>query len=530
MTTLTVGMATYEDYDGVYFSVQALRLYHPEVMGQVEILVVDNCPDGKHGKEVKHFMDKNVPNGRYIPFTEYESCFVKGQVFEQAKGDYVLCIDCHVMLAPGALEQLIAYYTAFPDTKDIIQGPLIHEDLIGHSTHLNMEWQHQAYGHWAADNDLLNKGEAFEISAMGCGIFSCKKEHWPGFHPLLRGFGGEEFYIQEKFRQRGGRALCLPFLKWLHRFGRPEGVKYLIDMHCKARNFMIGWMELYKDRNHPMIRSIIDHFTDYNYTEDELERLLDTVIEEMASNVLYEPSLKRTFTDIYNFKKWGNEDTISGHGSRLDQTKKCIEELPKLFKEYKIKTFIDTGCGDFFWMQKVKLGNVKYIGVDIVPDIIEDNRQYENKNRSFRQLDITRSKLPEADLILVRDCLVHFPHEEIINFIYNISRSKIKYLLTTTFPGRDHNPKISAGNWRPINLQIPPFSFPAPIKIINEECTESGGIYNDKSLGLWKIEDIVIAQAAKNSASYKKWLTETTEEEDEVPGTQSTIQSRDSDS
>ena len=24
-------MATYDDYDGVYFSVQAIRLYHPEV-------------------------------------------------------------------------------------------------------------------------------------------------------------------------------------------------------------------------------------------------------------------------------------------------------------------------------------------------------------------------------------------------------------------------------------------------------------------------------------------------------------------
>ena len=155
MTSLTVGMATYEDYDGVYFSVQALRLYHPEVMDQVEILVIDNCPDGKHGKEVKKFMEDNVPNGRYIPFTEYESCFVKGQVFEQARSDYVLCIDCHVMLAPGSLKQLISYYTAFPNTKDLIQGPLIHEDLIGYSTHLNMEWQNQAYGHWATDENLL---------------------------------------------------------------------------------------------------------------------------------------------------------------------------------------------------------------------------------------------------------------------------------------------------------------------------------------------------------------------------------------
>jgi hypothetical protein len=29
--TLTLGMATYDDFDGVYFSVQAIRLFHPEV-------------------------------------------------------------------------------------------------------------------------------------------------------------------------------------------------------------------------------------------------------------------------------------------------------------------------------------------------------------------------------------------------------------------------------------------------------------------------------------------------------------------
>ena len=35
-------MACYDDFNGVYFTVQALRLYHAEVMDQVEILVVDN--------------------------------------------------------------------------------------------------------------------------------------------------------------------------------------------------------------------------------------------------------------------------------------------------------------------------------------------------------------------------------------------------------------------------------------------------------------------------------------------------------
>ena len=43
---LTIGMATYDDYDGVYFTIQALRMYHHEVMEYAELVVIDNHPDG----------------------------------------------------------------------------------------------------------------------------------------------------------------------------------------------------------------------------------------------------------------------------------------------------------------------------------------------------------------------------------------------------------------------------------------------------------------------------------------------------
>jgi hypothetical protein len=36
---------------------------------------------------------------------------------------------------------------------------------------------------------------------------------------------------------------------------------------------------------------------------------------------------------------------------------------------------------------------------------------------------------------------------------------------------------------------LPPFSFPKPIKVINEGCPERG--YSDKSLGLWRIAELV---------------------------------------
>jgi hypothetical protein len=41
-----------------------------------------------------------------------------------------------------------------------------------------------------------------------------------------------------------------------------------------------------------------------------------------------------------------------------------------------------------------------------------------------------------------------------------------------------------------LNLQYAPFLFPAPLAVINESCTEAGGDYADKSLALWRVEDL----------------------------------------
>ena len=59
MVALTIGMATYDDFDGVYFTIQALRLYQD--LTNSEILVVDNygCDD------TRKFVE-SVPDARYI--------------------------------------------------------------------------------------------------------------------------------------------------------------------------------------------------------------------------------------------------------------------------------------------------------------------------------------------------------------------------------------------------------------------------------------------------------------------------------
>jgi hypothetical protein len=79
---------------------------------------------------------------------------------------------------------------------------------------------------------------------QGTGLFACRRAVWPGFNPNFRGFGGEEGYIHEKFRQAGGRTLCLPFLRWMHRFGRPLGITYPNIWEDRIRNYYIGRIEL----------------------------------------------------------------------------------------------------------------------------------------------------------------------------------------------------------------------------------------------------------------------------------------------
>jgi hypothetical protein len=106
-------MATYDDYDGVYFTVQAIRLYHAEVADQIEFLVVDNHPSGPCAADLKA-LEKSAPNYRYIPFDRLQGTAVRDVVFREASADYVLCVDCHVMFVPGALAKLLEYFATLP--------------------------------------------------------------------------------------------------------------------------------------------------------------------------------------------------------------------------------------------------------------------------------------------------------------------------------------------------------------------------------------------------------------------------------
>jgi SAM-dependent methyltransferase len=197
------------------------------------------------------------------------------------------------------------------------------------------------------------------------------------------------------------------------------------------------------------------------------------------------------FAEIHQFNEWGSNESVSGAGSALEQTQVIINKLPELFDDFGIKSMLDIPCGDFNWMKNVDLKGVNYIGADIVEEIIKENKSNSHRgNISFQKLNLAADELPKVDLIFCRDCLVHFSFGDIRNALQNICRSDSSYLLTTTFTARPGNHDIMTGQWRPINLELEPFSLPKPTLIIDEKCTEGDGRYADKSLGLWRIAEI----------------------------------------
>lgn len=199
-------------------------------------------------------------------------------------------------------------------------------------------------------------------------------------------------------------------------------------------------------------------------------------------------SVKEIFTETFEKRYWKSRESVSGVGSELEQTAELRTALPALLQQYQIRSLLDLPCGDFNWMQHVNLSGIQYTGGDIVETIVRQNQaKYASPNRHFVHLDLLNDELPTADCVLIRDCLVHFSLAHIEQALANLKRSKIKYLLTTSFPARTHNEDIQTGYWRPINLQKAPFNFPEPLFCLNERCTEAKGAFADKSLCLWAL-------------------------------------------
>jgi len=319
---LTIGMAHYSDFHGVFFTVQDIikeLVFNGRVdlLRQIEFVIVENNNGCEHSKSVKDLANKHANLVRVIDLEGRQgtSC-TRNRVIQEARGKFVLVMDCHVLLCPvvKTIERLIDFINYNDKSEDLYCGPLVFDSMNSLYTHFNDEWSGGMWGRWGiswscvceaynfsviekdgksqfvdlATQERLHKckycdrnfpeldfaghesrlkmegyerlatdpqSKPFEVFAQGLGLFLTRKNSWLGFNDNQSGFGGEECYIHEKYRLAGRKTNCLPFLKWVHRFGRPEGVQYAVSTEQKMVNYIHEFKELGLSP-----KPLIDHF------------------------------------------------------------------------------------------------------------------------------------------------------------------------------------------------------------------------------------------------------------------------------
>ena len=323
---LTIGMAHHNDFDGLYFTIQDILKEltfsrNKDMLTDIEFVIVENClQDSKHKDAVREH-SRMVPNCKYVDGTATQGAAAsKNLIFEHASGDFVLVMDCHVLLCPA--RKVICHILEFiynnADSKDLYSGPLVYDDLHTISTHFNDVWSGQMWGQWGdtrkcncgnfyfsslvIDNKIVvvdvatqqqysqcpscstkvpntemsepyarsEEDKPFPIFAQGMGLFLSKRDQWLGYHADAIGFGGEEICIHTRYRQAGRQCICLPFMKWMHRFKRPAGVTYPLTLFNKVRNYMLEFNDLGLD-----LQPLYQHFVEeHGFGQEYWDKLL----------------------------------------------------------------------------------------------------------------------------------------------------------------------------------------------------------------------------------------------------------------
>jgi hypothetical protein len=176
---------------------------------------------------------------------------------------------------------------------------------------------------------------------------------------------------------------------------------------------------------------------------------------------------EHVFLKVYENNYWDGVCSISGPGSSLESTQAVREALPNLLAKLGARSILDIPCGDVQWMKDVPLG----------------------ERGEFFHLDLLRDRLPSADVIFCRDCLVHLSFREIQLALHNIKMASPKHFITTTFPYHKANADTVTPYWRALNMQLSPFNLPQPIHLI-KDFSDVQGNDQGKYLGVWYTDDL----------------------------------------
>lgn len=193
--------------------------------------------------------------------------------------------------------------------------------------------------------------------------------------------------------------------------------------------------------------------------------------------------LEARFTDVYEKRLWGSEESASGLGSERSsgQVTHSLALLRRMIREYGVRSISDVPCGDFNWMPLLleEHPEVDYIGYDVVAPLIHENQRRHPSHR-FQALDITTEVPRQSDLIFSKDLLNHLSNKDVWAALSNMVASNARYVMVTNNTGFENVELHPVGTHasRYLDLFAAPFHLPE-------------SLYADHYLIVWERESLV---------------------------------------
>lgn len=237
---LTIALATYSDLDGAIFSIQHAR-FLPDFLPADRFVVVNNNPHGPETPVLRDFCNK--ADVIYVENPINSTSLSRELAIQSAPTDVVVIIDSHVLIAPGSLYVIRQYLSNPENERNLLHGLSLSDNLAPGGWSWLPFWRAEMLGIWSPHPE---PDQPTEIWGAGLGLFVINKNFWPHFHPLHRGFGGEEGYIHEKIRRNGGKVIFHPSIRFWHRYYR-VAVPYPLSKQDKIRNYLLHFFDLYEN-------------------------------------------------------------------------------------------------------------------------------------------------------------------------------------------------------------------------------------------------------------------------------------------
>jgi len=190
---------------------------------------------------------------------------------------------------------------------------------------------------------------------------------------------------------------------------------------------------------------------------------MKTIFFSLIQLCAFSQNLADVFEGIYQHKTWGTNEQGEGHsgvGSKYINCIDFISYLDKFLKTHNISSVVDAGCGDWQYAKNINWDGINYLGIDIAPSVINKNViNYSKENISFLSGNFIDMDLPAADLLLVKDVLMHLSFKNIQKAIRLFPKFKYVICVNDVHKNMKKNHDIDDGGFRHLNLTLAPFSL-----------------------------------------------------------------------